>query len=361
MTTDTYDTATPHSGRSDALTRLAWAARQYAFIVVPLLVNVVTIAFLVTADDRRTQTYTAHAVVVATDLELHPDQLPRLAKSVFAGPTVAARVHTDLRLGEDVPSLIPERLTMEPVTDSVVLEVSGRAGDPTSAVAMANTAARVFSEELARAGAGAFDVQIPAEEPLVASPEGLSMTALLVMTAIAGLILVMAILALLVRLRRPLLSEGDVVDALGTPVLGTVALPDRREDPRDVVASDRGVRALARTLAARGATAVVLRGDGDTLALRRPLAACLSEGVATELAVPSVPEEDMLGADAAARWVLVVRHGSSAVDAGRRLRDLPSSALLGVIFARPGRWPSDTTTTPAPVGAGVGTERIEER
>lgn len=319
---------------SDAFTRLGWAARRYAFVVVPLLVNVVTIAFLVTADDRRTQTFTAKAIVVASDLELHPTQLPRLAKSVFAGPTVAARVHTQLRLDRDTPSLIPERITMEPVADTVVLEVQGRAGDAASAVVMANTAADVFAEELVRAGAGSFQVQVPAEQPLVAVAERLSMTALLLNTTVAGLLLVLAILALLVRVRRPLLTPGDVVAEVGVPVLGTIVLPSRADDPEAVLGRDRGVEVLARRLSARGSTTLVLRGDPDTLSARRALSGVLATPSDNRPAIECNAEEDLVGADPRAAWVLAVAQDSSADETAQRLHDLPASLVLGALFLR---------------------------
>lgn len=274
-----------HRGvRADAISRLGWGARHWAAVLVPLLVNCLTVALLVTADERRDDSYRAEALIVASQLEVPHRHLARLGQTVFASPTLAAKVYTRLQLAPDFGSLIPEHITMKPVPNSIVYVVQARAADPEWAILMANTAADAFVEELNRVGdgVGTFRVQTRAAEPLAQSVAPLSLPVALGVALVAGALLLVSLLALLLRWRRPLLTAAEVSDIVDAPVIAAPAVPRSflagRRDPEklDRLSRSPGFAVLAAALGRVADPAVVLTGNSETLELRRTLAQMLN-------------------------------------------------------------------------------------
>lgn len=328
----------------DALNRIVWVARSYAFLVIPLLLIILAVAHLAAADDREGTRYRASALVVAAQTDLHRSELPRLGQAVFAGPLVSARVHSRLGVTDD-PPLIPRHISMDPVPRSVVFHVEARAGDPGSAVAMANVAADVFVEEINRAarGAGTFLVQVRAEEPTARAQEAVAAPLRVLMTMTTAGILAIGGLALLTHVRRPLLMPAEASGVVGAPVLATFDLqsPMFKGHLRDLTpgppADDRRINALVRTLARIDADTIVLEGNRASVDQRRALADVLTS--ATGPAGISIVADKAPNGRRAPVTLVVIREGTPAHQVTASL-NASSRKVVGVVFLHqraPGR------------------------
>lgn len=220
---------------------LVWALRHYAWLVA---VCVLACAGAALAIGVTTPTYQASALVVSSGTANVPAAaLPHLAESIFADGAVAAAVAGDKAVQGRTKGLIPGKLNVVAPEDSIVLTVQARDDQPDDAARLADAAAAAFVTELNKPGpgVGVFELQataVPPTEPLQVMSPALRAT----LGALAGLALGVGLAALIVALRRPVLTPRGVQSAAGVPLLGTVELPVA---PKEGYAGPLGVRGLA--------------------------------------------------------------------------------------------------------------------
>ncbi len=215
-------------------------------------------------------TFQADALVVARVLVEDTAILPRLAGAVFTGGELEARVAADPAVGGTDGGLIPDRLSLVAAEDSVVLVVEGRDPDPATAARLANLGAAALVDELNRGGAGVgeFALQTPAAVPT--SP--LTTTdppVRAVLGGLAGLVLGLALVALIAAVRRPVVTAQDVRDALGVPLLGRLHLTRMASGPYPERLGARGIVTVARWLARAPAGRLLLISPASAVVLRQ--------------------------------------------------------------------------------------------
>jgi hypothetical protein len=247
--------------------KLVWALRTYAWIVV-LCGLLFAAGVLVVAPV--TPTYQSTAIVVAREIAVEREVLPRLGAAVFASGAVTAAVAADPAVAGDVEGLIPDRLSVVAAEDSVVFVVQARDPSPTDAARLANLAAAAFVADLNRGGAGVgeFALQAEAVVPNRAMPVlGTAQRAAL--GAAAGIVLGMGVVALLAAFRRPVLTADDVEDAAGVPMLGSLqmALLSPAAYPGQFVAD--GLTTLVRQLATVKEGRLLLISPRSAASIRR--------------------------------------------------------------------------------------------
>lgn len=257
----------------DVATRLGWGLRRYA----PIIAATVAIAVALTLSGparalfASTPSYESSALIVAQELQIKPEQLPRTAEAVFNGGSVAAAVADELGDPSLANRLIPRRIRLEPLNDTIALRIVGRSDDPDRAARFANLGADAFLTELNRlgSGVGVFALQDQARAPerqaKVASP----VVPLVVGTA-GGVILGIGLVMLLLTVRRPVLSSTEAAEVAGAPMLALLELP--RAGGRAPVAPEAvsGLGLLARQLFPSGAGVAALIGCGGRDGRTRP-------------------------------------------------------------------------------------------
>src|SRR5688500_10526312 len=110
----------------DGASRLRWAARHYLPLALTIAAIVMVIAVLRGTPTREGPEYEARALVVATALEVRPDQVPRFANSIFVSGAVAEEAVRSGRLPYEPSELIRDHVELDPVQDNVVVFVEGR-------------------------------------------------------------------------------------------------------------------------------------------------------------------------------------------------------------------------------------------
>lgn len=378
---------------SDVVTRLVWGLRRYWWLLLPLLVLAGAAVVLAgPGSPVRGATYQARALVVARDLDIWHEQVPRLTRAFFDSGAVAEQVAA--ATGAEADTLIPERLRLEPVEETVAVHVVGRERSAEAAAELANAGAQVLVAELNRPGEGfgEFIVQDQARPP--AGPmEDDGSAGVFAAAGIAVLALWVGLVGLLVAHRDPVLTLGDAIEAASAPVLGAVGHLGRVRAPSGMV----GLSALAARLYPDGDGAWALVGCGeDSLRVR------LLGGLAGLLGIDRAPrgagadpggasgdraQRAVDGADAPppprrqprlfdagqARdrdvaqamppgWpvALVISEGARARDVRRAAAQLPPNRLEGVVLAYP-RAPRAAAPLPgASVDAGL-TDRLRAR
>ncbi len=194
--------------------------------------------------------YEASALVVANQLAIRPEGLPRFAEAVFQSGAVAERATS----GPDAlpfraSRLIPEQARLEPFENTVIMAVVGKSEDPQLAAAIANRVATEFLGELAKSGpgVGVFSVQDTARPPdtPLARPSGLEGAAV---GFVAGVALAGGLLALWLVTRRPILTAADAARATESRVISVLVLERARRGSRPWGEPAPGAAALARQL-----------------------------------------------------------------------------------------------------------------
>ena len=174
-------------------------------------------------DRTRSVSYQASALVIAKDLGIKIEELPKTAEAIFGAGPVAERA---VELG-DLPfqprQLIPRHIALSPVEGTVFLKVVAVDADAVLASRMANSGAAALVEELARAGPGigAFSVFEPAQTPL--QPESARWPALFMALA-AGVVAAGGLVGLLVSLRRPIIGVADLSRLTSSELLGDLEM-----------------------------------------------------------------------------------------------------------------------------------------
>jgi hypothetical protein len=348
------------AGGPRALPRLVWAARRWWWTVLLAFISALVLVLGWGAragprDDR----YEASALLVAQQLAIRPEQLPRYAESVFSGGSVSTEVSESLG-GRIAPrDLIPEHIELEPVLGTIALRVIGRANDAETASQLADRAAVAYVGELNEAGPGVgfFAVQDAAGAARVTDGPLLKNT-LVALSAAACFAL--GTVGLLVLARRPIIEDTEAAAVIGAPLVGTVLLPrmlGRRPDARSVI----GLEALGRSLLP-DRRAIALLG-GWRAHTRASLGELLVEVVGARLPAslvqpkpgdaPSAEPDravvvDFVDADVDPRQVLeaevglfvVVDEGTPRATVARATAQYIPGELSGVVFVTPVfQWP----------------------
>lgn len=390
--------------REDAAARLWWGLRRYAGLVVLVVAGAVALSVAkgsAVADGA--PQFRATSLVVASELQLRPEQLPRFASTVFRAGTVARETVARTRVAVPPDELIPAHVTVEPVEGTILVAVTGINRDPGVAAELANTAAAVLTEQLNAPGPGVGEFAIQERATAPSSPEPTASPALpVVVGALAGLALALGSVGLLLLLRRPVLSGAEAAGSVGAPLLGALALPRGEASPRDVPGVSalrarlwptcrervvlvslrrygsrraRLARLLARALARSGPVYYVAVEGGDTALDRAPpeegrrLARItleeLKDAPARTPALIDGPSTDALDVpqflpgDATA--VLVAGEGVRRAALAAAARQFLPGELVGVVFLHGRRWrPTRRRRRGSAAGTGTGSrERAE--
>jgi hypothetical protein len=271
-------------------TNFLWCLRHFAWVLVLGALVGAAIALFVAPSKP---TYQTGALVVAKQLTVSEKVLPTLAASVFADGAVASHLASDPAVHGDTSGLIPDRLSVVPGQDSIVLEVQARDSDPASAARLANTAAAAFATELNRGGAGVGQFAVQSQAPVPVSPlREFSQTQRAALGALAGLLLGLGVIALTGVIRRPVVTSRDVASAVGVPLLGTVELQRMKRGsylgPRGV----RGIATVTRWLATVPAGRLTLISSRSHAGMRRRVYVMLAVALSTLRRVrPDAPFE----------------------------------------------------------------------
>ncbi|MBW3665416.1 MAG: hypothetical protein KY469_20165 [Actinobacteria bacterium] len=272
----------------EAPRRLLWGARRYAWLVVLAVIGPVALAVALSPRLVQDETYTARALVIASDLTIQAEQLARLAEAIFNGGEVAENAVQRSGLPFDPRTLIPHHAQLEPLEDNVLLQVVGRAGDPELASRTANGVAEALIDELNEPGpgVGTFEIQAAARPP--AEPDPRPSPALVFAIAIVGGALLGAgTVGLIVAIRRPVLNAREASDSAGVGAIGALALPTRgaQLDPLRV----HGLSALLKRVypAGTGTQAFIAPRRGDRTRTR--VSKLVTRGLARRGPVAYVP------------------------------------------------------------------------
>ena len=212
-------------GVSDAVNALRWGLRHYALLFIGCFVAIAVVIPILVLQGQTT--YQAQALVVAQRLDMNLEALPRYAEENFDNGEVATAVATRFGTVGGFDDIVPDRVSLVAEQDSIVLQVTGHDASAQTAADLANVAAAAFTDQLnvPGEGVGVFAVQSSAlpptepEEQLASAPLALSVG------IAAGLIIGLAVISLLLILRRPVLDTTDAAEIAGVPVLGTVTMP----------------------------------------------------------------------------------------------------------------------------------------
>lgn len=314
--------------------------------------------------------YKAKALVIASELAIRVDALPRTAVAIFNGGTVARLAASYAGTGISPEDLIPGIVDITPVENTSVVDVDAIHPDPKLAALYANSAGRALAEELNRIGPGlgSFALQIEATESGAVLLE-VSRLPNLVFSVVAALLLVAGLAALVAfvqgsghavplfrgpvrRLDADDLHESDSAEGTGTDqdsIIGTVKLgksaPSRAIQPRAdsndqkaVASSPTSIPTFERSLAAPPAPreeppVSPFVSTGDHLKPIEPLIPHLES-----LRQPS-PMHPLLFVDEQAAHVLESIDGVDAVFAAR----LVAAGITSIeeLSGADGKWLSD--------------------
>ncbi|MDH3193186.1 MAG: helix-hairpin-helix domain-containing protein [Acidimicrobiia bacterium] len=161
------------------------------FLVVVATLNVVALA-----REPDVPLYKTKALVVASELAIRVDGLPRTAVAIFNGGTVARLAANYAGTGISPDDLIPAIVDISPVEGTTVLEIEAIHPDPELAALYANAAGRALAEEMNRIGPGLGSFALQVEAPIVETPLEVSRLPNIVFSVVAGALLVAGLAAL---------------------------------------------------------------------------------------------------------------------------------------------------------------------
>jgi hypothetical protein len=203
---------------------------------------------------QRQAQYQATAQVGPTDKLQLPNlnPLPRLAESVFNN----GYVETDLRamLGQPTGNIIPSKVQLIAAQDNIVFDVVAHAPTAQQAILIANRAASTFAIQLNsyKLSVAPFVLVQKAILAKKVPKFGGGHTAI-AFGVIAGLLAGVALVGLILVIRRPVVDASTAQEVTGSPVIGRVSLP--RHGP-PTKADSRAVGLLARRLLTTSASTV---------------------------------------------------------------------------------------------------------
>lgn len=210
--------------------RIWWVLSRYRWLSVVVIAAFIGAGYLKGYVGSLHQ-YEAATLVVATDLAIRADQLPRFAEAVFRGGSVARATADAVRGDVAAEDLIPEHIRLEPLEDNILLRVVGTDGDPDEAARYSHAAAVSLATELNRSGpgVGSFTIQERAKVPTRPVPT-IAPAVPLVVSGVAGSMFVAAAAGLLLILRRPVTSAQQAATLTNLPLYGTPVVR-RHRDP----------------------------------------------------------------------------------------------------------------------------------
>ena len=311
---------------------LLWLVRRYAGVALLVLGLTTAVGTTAAAALAGASPYEGTALVIATELEIEPEQLPRFGQSVFASGAVAREVVAEEGLSQDPRTLLPDVVDLDPVPESIAFMVRGRAEDPDAAAAVANAAARAFVAELNRAGptVGTFSVHTEAVAPMDRIVRGPGRLLGAIVSAVAGAVLALVSVWVLFGLRRPVLSGSDAALAAAAPLVAEVELARAAGSQ---AGHAPGSRRLQRWLSSVPSAVVTLVGPEGSGGACAALAAAVPVGrggprLLAQDAITSPPGV------AACTVLLVVELGTPAARLTDVRRDLSDDEVLGVVLVR---------------------------
>jgi hypothetical protein len=349
----TVSRATPEVG---AVRRTTWGLRRWWWVaLVPVIAGVVAAVLAATEEPDPEVRFEATALVVAQELTIQAEELPRLAQAVFDGGAVARSVSVALDGAVDAADLVPSRIDAEPVVGTIAIRVVGRGASAAEAADVANLAADAFVDELNAAGAGVglFGVQTPAAPPDGPVESAASLAGLLLLLG-CGVVGGVALVGFVVAVRQPVLSGAEAASAAGARLAGSVRITGGADAAAGAMP---GLDALARRLiVAPSAIALVgTGGDGGATAhLARALAERVGERMPAQLSFPTTaPSSDRAIGDGATiavvsdpsvdvpqllgsaeRVYLVVAEGTARRHVVRAAEPFGPGELAGTIYLR---------------------------
>jgi hypothetical protein len=372
------DTSVASPAGPDAVSRLWWALRRYAGVVIGATL-LTAVAVAVIAPPAEGDEYHAAALVVAQELDgVRAEHLPRMAEAIFSGNNVAQETvrRTGLPIRSD--ELVPDHAWVEVVEGTVVMRVIGAAEDPRLAASIATTAAETLVDELGRLGpgVGAFSLQETAPVPEEPAPQPRHIPPFL-LGLVGGAVLGVGLAFLLLVLRRPVIEVDEALEIIDDPLIGVLELsraghfddvedvaggialvdelyPRRREVEVLVAANEATTRsqvsvALARVLATLGPVLFVTSRDRAGRRARRFLRSVENVQLLDAAEERSAGLQQVQGhrplpvvADghpsvrlmlpSSIRPVLVVREGISAQRLRRAVRHLQPQQARGILW-----------------------------
>lgn len=211
---------------------------KFAGLAVAIVIAVTTVGYLATSTEPY---YETEALVIATELEIRVESLPRTAVAIFNGGTVAARTVELAGTDLDPDDLIPGIVVAQPLENTGVIEIDARHPDPELAAQYANAAGTALAEELnlIGPGLGTFTLQIPA--PVPTEPTQQSLLPIIVISLVAASVLVIG-LAALIAVFAPTTSAtptAQSVPAPGTRPNGGTGPPKAALQPRPSVTTSQ--------------------------------------------------------------------------------------------------------------------------
>lgn len=135
-------------------------------------------------------------------------------------PLIMEKVKKELKLSR-TPSAIASQVETARIDDSQVIMISVIDKDPSLAVEIANTTAKVFKNEVGNI-LDFDDVQLLSEAIENPYPFNENQNRIIILASIFGLITGLGFVFLLDALDDTIKSEGEVEDILGVPVLGVI-------------------------------------------------------------------------------------------------------------------------------------------
>jgi capsular polysaccharide biosynthesis protein len=219
-------TVSSSAAGSDALATLRWGLRKYAWLVLGCVFLVAVLAPVIAV--LRPAQYDAETLVIAKQQgNSSPNILPRYGATLFEQGEVARAVAARFGDGGNFDTIVPNRVSLTAVQDSIVFRVVGHAASPTTAADIANVAADTFVGVLNAPGpeVGVFEIQGRATPPAAPTSPLASLKVLVPVSVGAGLVLGLALVTALLIVRRPVLEPADAERATGLPTLGTVTVP----------------------------------------------------------------------------------------------------------------------------------------
>lgn len=292
----------------DMLGTLLWGLRRFFLLVVVCVIALG--AFVPWVVSQKPVQYDAQAQVGPVGaLQLNNlDSLPRLGDTVFNNGAVATAIREST-----VPPLpgsrpvIPNLAELITAQDNPVFVIVGHGSAPESAKRVADAAAARFATELNKysKAVGSFAVQRFAVAP--ASPVTPEMGRLPVLIgAVSGLVVGVGLVALLLVIRRPVVTAPVAARATGVPVIARLSGLGRK----DV----RGLARLCRSLRSHEARVIYLTGTPRTTRTREVLVRNLSRALG-----PVRPVVWVNGSDAIADPLLHERISPYAEEEGPAL------------------------------------------
>jgi len=209
---------------SDVFATLVWGLRRYVVLVLVMVLLLGVLVPLLLS--RRTAEFQASAQVGPSgQLVLsNTNPLPRFAESVFNNGAVEEQIRTLLH--QPKGNVIPSKVQLIAAQDNLVLEVQAHAPTAAQATEIANQAATTFVIELNRYQASVAPFLLQHRAVIAKKvPKFAGGYASVAFGLIAGLLAGVAVVGLMMVVRRPVVDRSTAGDITGSPVIGRITLP----------------------------------------------------------------------------------------------------------------------------------------